>query len=122
VYATTFSKNRRRLLDHEIADRVFASVVAQAKLRHCVSSDYFSVDGTLLEAWASHKSFQPKDGPRSPMPLGRNTEVSFQGGAPLESDARVDDRRRSADGSQVQRDRSEALRCGPVFGVAVRFR
>ena len=77
--ATTFSKNRRRLLDHEIADRFFAAVVAQAKLRRYVSSDHFSVDGTLLEAWASHKSFQPKDGPPGPPPSGRNAEVSFRG-------------------------------------------
>ena len=77
--ATTFSKNRRRLLDHEIADRFFAVVVAQAKLRRYVSSDHFSVDGTLLEAWASQKSFQPKDGPPGPPPPGRNVEVSFRG-------------------------------------------
>src|SRR6266498_2758952 len=77
--ATTFSKNRQRLLDHEIADRFFAVVVAQAKLRRYVSSDHFSVDGTLLEAWASHKSFQPKHGPRGPLPPGRNAEVSFRG-------------------------------------------
>ena len=77
--ATTFSKNRRRLLDHEIADRFFAVVVTQAKLRRYVSSDHFSVDGTLLEAWASHKSFQPKDGPPGPPPPGRNPEVSFHG-------------------------------------------
>jgi transposase len=77
--ATTFSKNRQRLLDHEIADRFFAAVVAQAKLRRYVSSEHFSVDGTLLEAWASHKSFQPKDRPRSPLPPGRNAEVDFHG-------------------------------------------
>ncbi len=77
--ATTFSKNRQRLLDHEIADRFFAAVVAQAKLRRYVSSDHFSVDGTLLEAWASHKSFQPEDGPPSSLPPGRNAEVSFHG-------------------------------------------
>lgn len=77
--ATTFSKNRQRLLDHEIADRFFGAVVTQAKLRRYISSDHFSVDGTLLEAWASHKSFQPKDGPRGPLPPGRNTEVSFHG-------------------------------------------
>jgi transposase len=77
--ATTFSKNRRRLLDHEIADRFFAAVVGQAKLRRYVSSDHFSVDGTLLEAWASHKSFQPKDGPPTAMGPGRNAEVSFHG-------------------------------------------
>ena len=78
--ATTFSKNRQRLLDHEIADRFFALVVAQAKLRRYVSSEHFSVDGTLLEAWASHKSFKPKDGPPSAPPAsGRNVEVSFHG-------------------------------------------
>jgi transposase len=77
--ATTFSKNRRRLLDHDIADRFFAAVVGQAKLRRYVSSDHFSVDGTLLEAWASHKSFQPKEGPRGPLPPGRNAEVDFHG-------------------------------------------
>jgi transposase len=77
--ATTFSKNRQRLLDHEIADRFFAAVVAQARLRRYVSSEHFSVDGTLLEAWASHKSFKPKDGPGGPPPAGRNAEVSFHG-------------------------------------------
>jgi hypothetical protein len=66
-------------LDHDIADRFFAAVVGQAKLRRYVSSDHFSVDGTLLEAWASHKSFQPKDVPPSSMPPGRNPEVDFHG-------------------------------------------
>ena len=77
--ATTFSKNRQRLLDHDIADRFFAAIVRQAKLRRYTSSDHFSVDGTLLEAWASHKSFQPKGGPRVPMPPGRNAELDFHG-------------------------------------------
>jgi transposase len=77
--ASTFSKNRRRLLDHDIADRFFAAVVRQARLRRYVSSDHFSVDGTLLEAWASHKSFQPKDGSQGPRPPGRNAEVDFHG-------------------------------------------
>jgi hypothetical protein len=67
-------------LDHEIADQFFAAVVGQAKLRRYVSSEHFSVDGTLLEAWASHKSFQPKDKPgRKPPTAGRNAEVSFHG-------------------------------------------
>src|SRR3954464_9677423 len=61
---TTFTKNRDRLLQAEVADRFFAAVVRQAHLRRYVSSEHFSVDGTLLEAWASHKSFKPKDGPR----------------------------------------------------------
>ncbi len=77
---TTFTKNRERLLTHEIADRFFAAVVAQAKLRRYVSSEHFSVDGTLLEAWASHKSFKPKDtDQRSAGPMGRNAEVDFRG-------------------------------------------
>jgi transposase len=77
---TTFTKNRERLLEHEIADRFFAAVVGQAKLRRYVSSEHFSVDGTLLEAWASHKSFKPKE--VSPPPAdssGRNSEVDFRG-------------------------------------------
>ena len=78
--ATTFSKNRARLLSHEIADQFFAAVVRQAKLRRYVSSDHFSVDGTLLEAWASHKSFKPKDGSGpTPASTGRNAEVDFKG-------------------------------------------
>ena len=81
--ATTFTKNRERLLDHEIADRFFAAVVRQAKLRRYVSSEHFSVDGTLLEAWASHKSFKPKDGNGKSGPpssgTGRNAEVNFHG-------------------------------------------
>jgi transposase len=77
--ATVFTKNRKRLLQHEIADEFFAAVVRQAKLRRYVSSEHFSVDGTLLKAWASHKSFKPKDGPPSDPPVGRNPEVQFHG-------------------------------------------
>jgi transposase len=77
--ATTFTKNRERLLTHEIADRFFAAVVRQAKLRRYTSSEHFSVDGTLLEAWASHKSFKPKDGSGPMAPSGRNVEADFHG-------------------------------------------
>lgn len=82
---TTFTKNRKRLLDHEIADRFFEAVVRQAKLRRYTSSEHFSVDGTLLEAWASHKSFKPKDGSDeadgdgSAVPVGRNVETNWRG-------------------------------------------
>jgi transposase len=82
--ATTFTKNRERLLEHEIADRFFAAVVTQAKLRRYMSSDHFSVDGTLLQAWASNKSFKP-DNPTSDDDgdgngfKGRNAEVDFKG-------------------------------------------
>ena len=81
--ASTFSKNRQRLLDQNIADEFFAAVVRQAKLRRYISSDHFSVDGTLLEAWASHKSFKPKDHdgskPDADGPKGRNAEVQWHG-------------------------------------------
>jgi transposase len=89
--ASTFSKNRQRLLDHEVADEFFAAVVRQAKLRRYLSSDHFSVDGTLLEARASHKSFKSKDQPPSQPPAGRNAEVAWQG-QKRQRDPRVDDR------------------------------
>ena len=77
---TTFTKNRKRLLEHAVADEFFAAVVRQAKLRRYISSDHFSVDGTLLKAWASHKSFKPKDGsPPSDRSAGRNAEVAWHG-------------------------------------------
>ena len=68
--ATTFTKNRQRVLDHEVADEFFAAVVRQAKLRRYISSDHFSADGTLSQAWAGHKSFKPKDGPPTTRPRG----------------------------------------------------
>ena len=80
--ASTFSKNRQRLLDADVADEFFAAVVRQAKLRRYMSSDHFSVDGTLLEAWASHKSFKPKHDPGDDSndgPKGRNSEVQWHG-------------------------------------------
>lgn len=58
---TTFSHNRERLLQHEVAPRFFRQVVDQARAKGLLSSDHFSVDGTLIEAWASMKSFRPKD-------------------------------------------------------------
>ena len=77
--ATTFTKNRDRLLAGDIASKFLASVLAQPKVRRLLSSEHFSVDGTLLEAWASTKSFRPKDG-SGPVPDGgRNGEKDFHG-------------------------------------------
>lgn len=56
-----FSKNRDRLLEDEIAAKFLAAVLAQPKVKKLLSSDRFSVDGTLIEAWASMKSVKPKD-------------------------------------------------------------
>jgi transposase len=62
---STFSKNRERLLTHDAIGKFFAAVLAEARRRRLLSSDHFTVDGTLLEAWASLKSFKPK-APASP--------------------------------------------------------
>src|SRR4051812_27128278 len=63
---TVFSKNRDRLLEGDIAEKFFAHVLAQARTADLLSDEHFSVDGTLIEAWASHKSFQRKDRPAPP--------------------------------------------------------
>jgi transposase len=58
---STFSKNRDRLLDGDVAARFLSAVLAQPRVRRLLSTEHFSVDGTLIEAWASMKSFRPKD-------------------------------------------------------------
>lgn len=58
---STFSKNRERLLDHQVMPALFESVLKLARKRHLLSSEHFSVDGTLIQAWASHKSFRSRD-------------------------------------------------------------
>lgn len=64
--ASTFSKNRERLLGGDIAQEFLASVVSEARRKHWLSDERFVVDGTLIEAWASQKSYQPKDNPPAP--------------------------------------------------------
>jgi transposase len=75
---TTFSKNRDRLLEGDVARAFLAAVVAEAERRDLVSDDHFTVDGTLMEAWASQKSFRPKDEKPGDGPQGRNPEVDFR--------------------------------------------
>jgi transposase len=78
--ATVFTKNRDRLLEHEVAREFFARVWAQAEEAHLTSDEHFSVDGTLLEACASLKSFQKKDEPRPNEPDDPgNPTVDFHG-------------------------------------------
>jgi len=86
--ATTFSKNRDRLLDGDVAAKFLGVVVEQARRRDLLSDDHFSVDGTLIEAWASIKSFRPKslspgedpgNGGDEPPAPGRNAERDFRG-------------------------------------------
>jgi transposase len=59
---TVFTKNRDRLLRGEVAGKFFGAVLAEPEVKPLLSSEHFSVDGTLIEAWASMKSFRPKDG------------------------------------------------------------
>ena len=103
--ASTFSKNRDRLLEGDVAKRLLSAVVAQSRIKALMSNEHFSVDGTLIQAWAklakvppaqqvempaegSHKSFQPKPGcdagppagddPGAP-PAGRHAERNWRG-------------------------------------------
>ena len=77
---SVFSKNRDRLLAGEVAGKFLAAVLAEPEVRGLLSSEHFSVDGTLIEAWASLKSFRPKDGGGAPPASGgRNAERNFRG-------------------------------------------
>jgi len=79
---SSFSKNRERLLAQDITAQFFTAVLAQAKRHHLLSSQHFTVDGTLLEAWASFKSLRPRDEPPGPPTgggSGRNPDVDFRG-------------------------------------------
>jgi transposase len=78
--ATVFSKNRDRLLEGEIAAKFFAQVLDQARANDLLSDEHFSVDGTLIEAWASQKSFQRKEDKQAPPPEDPgNPTVNFHG-------------------------------------------
>jgi len=81
---TVFTKNRERLLKSEVADGFFDQVLQQARGQQLLSTDHFTVDGTLIEAWAGHKSFQRKDGKGKPPDEGSNSgssnpSVNFHG-------------------------------------------
>ena len=78
---STFSKNRDRLLEGDIAAKFLSAVLAQPRVKRLLSTDHFSVDGTLIEAWASLKSFRPRDGSDDEPPAGggRNAEADFHG-------------------------------------------
>ncbi len=77
--ASTFSKNRDRLLAGEVAQRFLAELLALPKVKQLLSSEHFSVDGTLLRAWANQKSFRRKGGGDEPPGPGRNGERDFKG-------------------------------------------
>ncbi len=84
--ASTFSKNQERLLQHDVARQFLAAVTAEAERRQLLSSDHFTVDGTLLQAWASLKSVRPRttqgtcgdDDTPPPQAGGRNPDVDYR--------------------------------------------
>jgi transposase len=76
---TVFTKNRDRLLEGDIAERFFQLVLTQARVADLLSDEHFSVDGTLIEAWASQKSFQRKNQPAPPPDDPGNPTVDFHG-------------------------------------------
>ncbi len=75
---STFSKNRDRLLDADVAATFLKGVLRHAKVKQFLSDEHFSVDGTLVEAWASMKSFRAKDRSDEPPAPGRNGERNFK--------------------------------------------
>ena len=76
--ASTFSKNRDRLMQAEVAKMFLSTLTSLPQVKALLSSDHFSVDGTLIDAWASMKSFVPKDGSGKPHSTGRNGERDFR--------------------------------------------
>lgn len=79
-HASSFSKNHERLLSTEVARLFLAEIVEEARRRDLISSDHFSVDGTLLEAWASLKSLRRRDSDKNEPPgPGRNPSVDYHG-------------------------------------------
>src|SRR5260370_24830314 len=80
-HATVFTRNRERLLEGDVAEGCFTAVVGQARAHGLLSDEHFTVDGTLIEAWAGHKSFKRKDNPgqHTPPDDPGNPSVDFHG-------------------------------------------
>ena len=102
---STYSKNRDRLLAGDVAAWFLATLLDRPDVRQLLSSEHFSVDGTMIQAWASMKSFRPKDGSGEPPTGGRNGTRSFRG-----------ERRSNATHAFDQRPRSLALPQGTGHG------
>ena len=114
--ATVFTKNRDRLLEGEIASLFFASVVAQAREADLLSDEHFSVDGTLIEAWASQKSFQRKDQSEKPPPDDPgNPTVNFHGENAQQPNARIEHRSRCRLARKSGGHEAKLAYCGNVL-------
>jgi transposase len=81
---SVFSKNRDRLLENEVIESFFTEVMTLADKAGLLSKEHFSVDGTLIQAWAGQKSFRPKDGSddQTPNGGGRNAQADWKGAPP----------------------------------------
>jgi transposase len=77
-HPTVFTKNRDRLLEADVARQFLSALLGLARVRRLLSDEHFTVDGTLIDAWASMKSFRPKDGSGEPPAPGRNGERNFR--------------------------------------------
>ena len=100
--ASTFSKNRERLLKGEAADGFFTAVVEQARAQGLLSDEHFTVDGTLIEAWAGHKSFKPRSAADEKPPNDDdpgNPSVDFHGERRSNDTPSVRHRSRSTSGA-----------------------
>ena len=110
--ATVFSKNRDRLLEGDVAEAFFDQVLAEAQGRDLLSDEHFTVDGTLVEAWASQKSFQKKDAEPGPPPEGSgqsDRELSWR--ERQQRNTAIDDGPGGSAGAERERKRSEAELC-----------
>jgi len=106
---TVFTKNRERLLDGDIAEAFFQAVLQQARERGLLSDEHFTVDRTLLEAWASVKSYQRKDAKNAVLPDGSwQCDGGLPRGEEVEPDARLEDGPGCEDGTQRQGQGSQA--------------
>jgi transposase len=115
---TVFTKNRNRLLEGDVAREFLSGVLKQADAKGLTSDEHFSVDGTLIEAWASLKSFQRKGEENPPPPDDpSNPTVNFHGEQTPQRHARIDDRPRCPIGAQGQRKGGQAeLQRQPAYG------
>src|ERR1700757_4984508 len=91
---TVFTKNRERLIEGDIARKFMAAVLDQGSVKALLSDEHFSVDGTLIEAWASMKSFRPKDGSGGPAGPGPQWRAGFSRREAQQRDPRFDHRPR----------------------------
>ena len=117
---STFSKNRERLIESGVARKIMKRLLKRARRERLLSSEHFSVDGTLIEAWAAVKGMRRRDGQDEAPPPGRNPSVDFHGArrsnethvSPVDPEAKL---ARKSSGQAAKHDRHQLLvRCEPA--------